>query len=165
MATPPQNYPTLNVPDVTSLIPLISALNHTYPEQLTLHYITADSPCPAVGCGYDPVTQQAINMMCQTCGGRGLITTETTVTVPASIDYPDEFNFDYHPAGFALTGLIMAIIDSVEIAAYDINPETVTYYSWQGSDYILDKMEKGVIDGVVYEYDIYLTKKGVNGGE
>ncbi len=162
---PPEPFPQMNVPIATDLIPLISALNHTYPEELALHYVVPNAPCNAPGCGYDPVTQLALNVMCPTCGGRGLITTDTVITVPASIDYPDEFTYQYLPAGFSLTGDVMAIVDSYEIGMYDINPETVTYYTWQGSDYILDKMEKGVINGIVYEYDIYLTKKGVQGGE
>lgn len=162
---PPEPFPTMNVPDVSSLLPLISALNHTYPEQLTLVYVTPDAPCTAPGCGYDPVTQQAINIYCQTCGGRGLVTSTSTITIPASIDYPAEFTYEYLPAGFAQVGDIMAIIDAFEIATYNIDPQTVTYFQWQGADYILDKMEKGTINGVVYEYDVYLTKKGVNGGE
>lgn len=153
----------LNVPSVQSLLPLISALNHTYPEQLTLHYQSAEVPCP--DCQYDPVTQQTTNIFCQTCGGRGFITQDHTITIPASIDYPDEFRYDYLPAGFALTGKIMVVIDAQEIAQYNIDPQQVDYYTWQGSDYIMIKMEKGVLNGILYEYDLYLEKKGIHGGE
>jgi len=151
------------VPQVETLLPLISTLNHTYPEQLTLHTLAVQSSCPT--CAYDPVTQQSADIYCQTCGGRGFIYQNQEITIPASIDYPDEFIYDYHPAGFALVGKIMVVIDSLEIVEYNIDPQKVDYYTWLGSDYIMVKMEKGVLNGYLYEYDLYLEKKGIEGGE
>jgi len=153
----------LNVPPASEILPLISELNHVYTDQMTLHYVTANQPCP--DCVYDPVTQQSTDVTCQTCGGRGMITVDNPITIPVSIDYPDEFNYDYTAAGQAMTGAITVVIDIVEINQYNIDPEKVTYFEWMGSQYELEKMEKGVFNGVLYEYDLVLYKKGTHGGE
>ena len=153
----------LNVPQVQTLLPLISTLNHTYPEQLTLHTIAVERPC--TDCAYDPVTQQSANIYCTTCGGRGFTYANESITIPASIDYPDEFMYGYFPAGFALYGKIMVVIDALEIGEYQIDPQKIDYFTWLGSDYIMVKMEKGVLNGYLYEFDLYLEKKGIQGGE
>jgi hypothetical protein len=146
----------------------ISELNHVLNETLRLCKVS-ETDCP--DCGYDPIRKESTDPYCDTCDGRGKITTEVYFDIPSSIETADDFRFDYAHTGRLTDGEILATIDSKEInqvlnidgkfnmdSQQDIRGflDQYEYYEWKGGRYIVKSFQAGYLQGNFYEISITL---------
>ncbi|MHA1754693.1 MAG: hypothetical protein ACTSYR_04165 [Candidatus Odinarchaeia archaeon] len=146
----------MRVPSSDKIIKYISEINHIYPEEITLHYISK-TVCP--DCTFNPILKESTNILCPTCGGDGYIETDNPIIIECSVEGIDEEDVLLIPSGLVISDLIKITIDKKEIDQYNIDVTKVDYFTYNGDDYILSSFRKESLDKVVYEVNCILRKK------
>lgn len=73
-------------------------------RDITIYQTTSGLPCPASGCGLDPVTDLSINSFCPTCSGFYWINTVSGLTMTAHVRLRNVDTPIWTVGGFLLEG-------------------------------------------------------------
>jgi len=138
-----------------NILDKISEVNHYFNESIDLVSITKQ-PCP--DCDIDPITNEASDSFCETCGGSGYIETETILTIVASVEYESEFEKIFTKIGEFSENKIVVTIDTKEITENNIDLNTIQYIKWQGNKYKTNKTQPNYLQGVYYETNLWCEK-------
>jgi hypothetical protein len=139
--------------NTTKIIAAISSANHTFTEQVTLHYLTKSS-CTA--CTYDPIDNESTNINCQVCNGAGFIYADSPIIIPCSLEQIKPYEQELLPTGMYDNTQVSITIDQLELLKYNIDVEDVSHFSWNGDNYRMISSKPGVLSGIVYEIDVLL---------
>jgi hypothetical protein len=89
-------------PDDT--VTVIDSIRDVIGRDITINVETQGEPCPASGCGLDPVTQLSTNQFCITCSGFYWINTLSGYVTKAHITWGDAEKSLWETGGTVLDG-------------------------------------------------------------
>ncbi len=147
----------IKVPNVNSIIKLISDINHIYPEQATIYRVKSKEYCPLGH--YDPIRNTSTDPTCSVCGGTGYVIEYETIQIPVSIEFPDETQDIQHLApGTFVTDRLLITIDKAEIDKYNIDVDTIEFIIYAGEKYKVEAYRKERLEGIYYELLLEVKK-------
>jgi hypothetical protein len=94
--------PNISWPSDT--VTVIDNIRDTIGRDITIDVETQGVPCPASGCGLDPVTQLSVNQFCITCSGYYWINTLSGYVTKAHITWGDADRSLWETGGTILDG-------------------------------------------------------------
>ncbi|MGE4358088.1 MAG: hypothetical protein AB7E08_06035 [Candidatus Omnitrophota bacterium] len=103
--------------------------------------------------------KESTNPNCPTCGGDGYIEVDNPITIECSVEGVDEKDILLIPPGVAINDLIRVTIDKQEMDLYSIDVTKVDYFTYQGTDYVLESYRPEYLNGIHYETNCVLRKK------
>jgi len=110
---------TINWPSNTATV--IDDIRDAIGRNVTIYSTISGMPCPASGCGLDPVTQLSINAFCTTCSGFYWINTVSGLTVNAHVRMKNVDTPIWTVGGFIIEGDAQIQVKYTTIIANAVN--------------------------------------------